>query len=321
MDQREYRDENDRPYERAGAYRSYGGRDDREGYNRERTRSRAGGRPAPHRGGPQDPLRPLIVGAVLFVACVVALVMSMVPRGAKAPADTSGDTAGQQDSAGDTGGDTSGDTGPDLTGLPDALHALYDKVPEARDYVLAWFDRPKAQPTESIDLSGLDLSHVPALYQWDMRWGYSIYAGNYLGLSGCGPTCLSVVALYFTKDATLNPQKVAEYATANNYATAGDGTSWTLFSQGAAGLGLSSRELSLDQSQIDAALAAGDLVVMVLGPGDFTTIGHYIVVTGGDGTNGYTVHDVNNPANSAKTWTFERLKDQIRNIWAMNKAK
>ncbi len=312
MDQREYRDDSEKTYERTGAYRSYGGRDGREGYGRETARSRAGVRPAPNRGGSQDPLRPLIVGAVLFIACVVALVMSMVPRGAKAQADTSGDTAGQEDSA--------GDTGPDLSGLPDALHALYDKVPEARDYVLAWFDHPKAQPTESIDLSGLDLSRVPALYQWDKRWGYSIYAGNYLGLSGCGPTCLSVVALYFTKDATLNPQKVAEYATANNYATAGDGTSWTLFSQGAAGLGLTSKELSLDQSRIDAALAAGDLVVMVLGPGDFTTTGHYIVVTGGDGTGGYTVHDVNNPANSAKTWTFEQLKDQIRNIWAMNKA-
>ena len=330
MDQREYRDENDRPYERTGAYRSRDGRDDPEGYSRERDgygwerdgysrsrpRSRTGVRPDAGRSGTPDPLRPLIVGAVLFIACVVALVMSMVPRGAKAPADTAGDTAKQEDSAGDTAGETE----PDLSGLPEALHALYDKVPEAREYVLAWFDRPKPVPTETIDLSDLDLSRVPALYQWDMRWGYSIYAGNYLGLSGCGPTCLSVVALYFTKDTSLNPQKVAEYATANNYATVGDGTSWTLFSQGAAGLGLTARELALDQSRIDAALAGGDLVVMVLGPGDFTTTGHYIVVTGGDGVNGYTVHDVNNPANSAKTWTFEQLKGQIRNIWAMNKA-
>ena len=129
-----------------------------------------------------------------------------------------------------------------------------------------------------------------------------------------------MVAIYFTKDTALNPQRVGEYAEENKYTDSGNGTAWTLFSQGAAGLGLRSTELPLDQSRVDAALAAGDLVVMIMGEGDFTTTGHYIVVTGGDGTNGYTVHDPNNPDNTAKLWTFAQIQTQIRNIWAFNKA-
>lgn len=323
---RDYRDAGGRTARDSREYRpANGGRDYRDEYARggdeytqNRPRSRAGARPDyRRRSGPSSPYTPFIVGAVLFVACVVALVMSMVPRNAKAPADDTGAGTETGDSANDT---TPPNTTPDLSGLPEALRALYDKVPAARDYVLEWFNRPKPVEASQIDLSSLDTSRVPELYQWDLRWGYSTYSGNYLGLSGCGPTALSMVAIYFTKDTSLNPQKVAEFAQKNGYAEAGDGTAWTLFSEGSKSLGLSVRELQLSQAQIDQALAGGDLVTAIMGPGDFTTSGHYIVLTGGDGTGGYTIHDPNNPDNTSRLWTYAQLESQIRNIWAFNKA-
>ena len=50
-------------------------------------------------------------------------------------------------------------------------------------------------------------------------------------------------------------------------------------------------------------------------PGDFTDTGHFIVLAGyADGA--FTVHDPNSIANSQTTWTFERIKGQIKNLWA-----
>ena len=227
----------------------------------------------PQRRGSQPSTKPFIVGAGLFIACVVALVMAMMPRDARAKdTDADADTQQQTDTQGqdaqdentpDTPEDGSGaDTdaqGHDLSLLPEAMRTLYDKVPAAREWVLAWYDFPKPVTSDQIDLSTLDTSRVPELYQWDLRWGYARYAGNFFGLSGCGPMALSMVTIYFTKDTALNPQRVGEYAEENKYTDSGNGTAWTLFSQGAAGLGLRSTELPLDQSRVDAALASGEM--------------------------------------------------------------
>ena len=79
------------------------------------------------------------------------------------------------------------------------LIALYEKNEEARQFVL---DYPLKKDMDfDIDLSEYsNTDTVPLFMQWDDRWGYSEYAGKVLGISGCGPTCLSMVSVYLTKD-------------------------------------------------------------------------------------------------------------------------
>ena len=58
----------------------------------------------------------------------------------------------------------------------------------------------------------------PLLLQWDPRWGYEPYGGDScIGLAGCGPTCLSMVSVYLTKDTSKNPKWMAEFATEKDY--------------------------------------------------------------------------------------------------------
>ena len=57
-------------------------------------------------------------------------------------------------------------------------------------------------------------------------------------------------------------------------------------------------------------------MILALGPGDFTTEGHYIVLSGlEDGL--FRVNDPNSYINSARLWSYEELEGQIRNIWAI----
>ncbi len=196
------------------------------------------------------------------------------------------------------------------------LIELAQKNQEVLDYVYRYPELADEQP--EIDLSAEAAGDsVPLLIQWDTRWGYYEYGSGMIGYTGCGPTCLSMVALYLTKDAKYTPIYLADYALENNYYVSGSGTTWSLMSEGGPGLGLSVRELPMDENTMVSALEAGEPIICSMGPGDFTDTGHYIVITGySDGA--FTVNDPNSPERSARTWTFDQLNGQVRNLWAFS---
>ena len=124
----------------------------------------------------------------------------------------------------------------------------------------------------------------------------------------------TAAALYLTKNAAYSPLFVARLAEKNGYCVPGNGSSWTLISEGSALLGLSAAELPLWEQSMKNALDSGALIILALGPGDFTSSGHFVVITGYDSC-GFTVNDPNSPDNSAKHWTYDRLSPQISNLW------
>ena len=150
--------------------------------------------------------------------------------------------------------------------------------------------------------------------QWDQRWGYKQYAGDLFGLSGCGPTCLSMVAIYLTGNTNMNPAWMADFASSHGYASDGSGSYWTLFSEGGVSLGFDVTEIPLDEQRIIDNLEAGNPIVAVVGPGDFTTTGHFIVLTGYQ--NGQIkVNDPNSRKNSKKLWDYDQISGQIKDLW------
>lgn len=159
---------------------------------------------------------------------------------------------------------------------------------------------------------------VPLLLQWDYRWGYSSYGDGLIGYTGCGPTCLSMVAIYLTGNLEYTPLYMADFATENGYSVEGVGTSWTLISEGTDLLGLSAKELPLWESNIKDELDNDHPVIVAVKEGDFTYSGHYIVLTGYN-ENGFTVNDPNSKENSEKTWSYDKLSPQIKNLWAISK--
>ena len=194
---------------------------------------------------------------------------------------------------------------------PKELIALLDTSPEARCFVL---DYPEQEEKPVVDLSAYSRETVPLFLQWDKMWGYEDYGSSYLAVNGCGPTCLAMAGYYLTGEDTMNPLAVARFAEKNGYYARGYGSSWTLISEGAEKLGLTATELPLVKKKIVTALEAGNPVILALGKGDFTSTGHYIVLT--DVTEeGFRVNDPNSRENSKKLWTYEQLEHQIRNIW------
>lgn len=201
----------------------------------------------------------------------------------------------------------------ELDAWPDSLIELLEKNPDAEDFVLNY--PSKKDLIYEIDLREyINNSNVPLLLQWDERWGYTKYGDNIMGLSGCGPTCLSMVCIYLLNDPQYTPRYIADFAEQYGYCVPGNGSAWTLISEGGKELGLDVIEIPLDEDRIIRNLEVGNPIICIMGPGDFTTSGHYIVMTGYvDGK--IKVNDPNSPTKSEKLWDYDEIKDQIRNLW------
>ena len=200
---------------------------------------------------------------------------------------------------------------------PKELISLLGKNPDAEEFVLNY--PIKKDSDFVIDLSEYEnCDTVPLFFQWDERWGYSQYGDELMGLSGCGPTCLSMVCVYLLQDTSYHPRCIADFSEENGYYVSGSGSAWTLISEGGKGLGLNVSEVSLDEDVIIQSLEAGNPIICIMGPGDFTTSGHFIVMT--DYIDGQIkVNDPNSKIRSEKLWYFEDIKSQIRNLWVCSR--
>ena len=198
---------------------------------------------------------------------------------------------------------------------PDELVTLYKRNPDARDFVKYYPLRKNDRP--EIDLSEeITEGSAPRLMQWDPRWGYRSYNENLMGLSGCGPTCMSMAAIQLTGNRTLNPWEMAKFAEEHGFNVVGDGTSWSFFTEGARLLGLDSVAITPEAQRIFDNLEVGNPIVAVMGPGDFTTTGHYILLAGiEDGQ--IRVNDPNSVRNSDQLWDVETIIEQAQAMWVL----
>ena len=167
----------------------------------------------------------------------------------------------------------------------------------------------------SIDMSDFTPLRVPEYYQFDIRWGYKTYADSVMAVTGSGPTVLSMVASYLTGNGDMNPAWMAAFAENNNYTMEG-GTNWSLMSDGAIGLGIDVTPINADQDRIERNLDVGNLVVCLMGPGDFTDSAQYIVIVGYS-EEGYEIRDPGSPSRTAQTWSFDTLAPQMNGCWIM----
>ena len=203
----------------------------------------------------------------------------------------------------------------DFDAYPPSLIELLERNPETEKFVLEY---PVAKDAfYTVDASSISRDTVPLFMQWDQRWGYITYGSDPAGLTGCGPVCLSMAAFYLTGNKDMTPDKIIPFAAQNGYYVSGIGSSWTLISEGGQKLGLTVTELPLVEGWIYDHLQEGRPIICAMGPGDFTTSGHFIVLTGyEDGK--LLVNDPNSIQNSQKTWSYDEIAGQIKNLWVIS---
>lgn len=156
---------------------------------------------------------------------------------------------------------------------------------------------------------------IPLFLQSDKRWADKKYGSSDMEISGCGPTCLSMVYCGLTGDTKWDPYAVAKMAEKEGYYVKGVGTSWELMTCGAEEMGLIGEALTFDEMHIRDALENGKPVICAMGPGDFTTEGHFIVLADVAEDGRIIVNDPNSLENSERSWELSRLMGQMKNLW------
>lgn len=190
--------------------------------------------------------------------------------------------------------------------------------PEMLDYTINYPNMINKAYTDIIDITNdaQNLTYgMPYFIQWDSRWGYYPYSSGVIGISGCGPTCLSMVYVHLTGDTVWNPLKMAKYSTENGYVTVGVGTSWSLMTTGAKNIGLQAEKISNNESIMISHLIQGHPLIASMGPGIFTDKGHFIVFRKYENGMFY----VNDPfciEHTNRAWSYSEFSKQIKSVWA-----
>ena len=188
-------------------------------------------------------------------------------------------------------------------------------APEKIDFVLAErFARQTETGDWKFDLGGT----LPYFIQYDTRWAFHPYGNGVMGYTGCGPTCLAMVASYLTGNQDITPDKTADFAMDHGYYVSGSGTDWQLFTKGVEELGLRGQMIYPDEALMKQTLRDGDLLVICLRPGDFTRVGHFVVVHSVDEA-GFWLYDPNSIERSSQPWPYKTLNPQIAQVWAIGR--
>ena len=141
------------------------------------------------------------------------------------------------------------------------------------------------------------------------------YSQGTIATSGCGPTSLAMVLTYLLGE-EITPVEMA--AKGNGTYTCSEGTYWSYFGDMAEQYGVNCEQMGVSTSNIVDNLKEGKTLIMSMGPGHFTSGGHFIVVRGLTEDGQLIVADPNSEERSNQTWDVSILVNEGCQIWALS---
>lgn len=210
------------------------------------------------------------------------------------------------------------------TKSPEELASIYWPEDEMkRDFFLdsqkAYADMLGERGYVYIDYDFIDIElYIHDYYQ--NHYKDVAYGNGTIASSGCGPTCMAMLATYYTGYVT-TPSEVVAWCQ-NDYYVSGAGTSWSFFSAAAENYGFTCNNLGQDYQQVLDAIANGNPVIASMGPGTFTSSGHYILIIGMTSSGELIINDPNlNNVERYGTDTFDAgmVLGEAKNFWSFNR--
>ncbi|MCL2548616.1 MAG: C39 family peptidase, partial [Symbiobacteriaceae bacterium] len=152
---------------------------------------------------------------------------------------------------------------------------------------------------------------IPVNYyhQRDSRWANLPYAGESIGVAGCGPAAVAIVVSSLT-DTNITPEEVASWAELNGYSAYNNGSYHSLIPNAMQYYGLSVSSGN-DPEVLRQSLQEGKLAIAILGPGTFTPTGHFIVLRGITKEGRILVADPVSLERSKSSWSMEAIMGEV----------
>ena len=147
--------------------------------------------------------------------------------------------------------------------------------------------------------------------QVDPQWANQPYGTDDIGHYGCGPTSMAMVVSSLT-DEIVDPAQMAAIAAKKGYCAKRQGSYLSIVNGISQAYGLPSS--GIDELSVDAvydALLSGNMIVALVGPGHFTSSGHFIVLRGVTLTGEILVADPVSVDRSLMAWDPQIILDEL----------
>lgn len=145
------------------------------------------------------------------------------------------------------------------------------------------------------------------------RWADESYGTDKIGGYGCGPTAMAMAVSSLT-DTDIDPAQMAQHCVDQGYWAKKHGSYHSIVPGVAEDFGLVCTPLPPDETDEDSIfrhLSNGSLIVALMGPGHFTSRGHFILLRGVTLDGSILVADPASPERSLITWDLNLILDEL----------
>lgn len=149
--------------------------------------------------------------------------------------------------------------------------------------------------------------------QGDEQWAEKPFGRDPIGRYGCGPTALAMLVSGMTGN-LITPEQMAAWAASEGYAALHSGSYLSIVPGTAKRYGLNCVSIPVADATADTlyeALSTGGVLVALMGPGHFTSGGHFILLHGTTLSGEILVADPNSRENSLAVWDPEIILSEF----------
>lgn len=147
--------------------------------------------------------------------------------------------------------------------------------------------------------------------QGEEPWASASFGPDQIKGFGCGPTAMSMVVSTLSGQ-VVDPARMAQLAAQQGYCAPGSGSYLSVVEGMARYFGLTAQPCGeISAGELCQRLASGQLMVALMGPGHFTTGGHFIVLRGATLTGKVLVADPNSRERSLALWEPQLILDEL----------
>lgn len=160
----------------------------------------------------------------------------------------------------------------------------------------------------------IELSEFVYYNQQDKEWASHLYGDGTIGVNGCGPAALAMVISSLT-ETPITPIEMADWSYENGFKAKDAGSYHSLIPNGAEAFGLAVENNVRDQSLLIDALVKGKVIVVAMGPGHFTSSGHFITIIGIDSVDSRKVRIVDSDSRERTelSWDINLIMKEAQN--------
>ena len=198
-----------------------------------------------------------------------------------------------------------------------AMLELALNEPAAIDFVASY---PASDKTAELYGDSVTAGSAPQLYDWDKRWGNVDYAGSALGVTGSGPTALSMAYMGITGSTDKTAADIAGLVTSNGLATGDSYMDGGFLENHAADLNLTCKTYEPSADNLLTVLDAGTYIMIEAKAGTLTSETHWVLLVTENSDTSVVVYDPTSTEVSSVSWTASKLASSCSTLYSLTSA-